>query len=71
MIEVNMMIYTLSVLVALLSVLLISQKVRRRKQKLVDPWGTRAPSPKKKMYAKERMAIPRMVPPPAYLFRRQ
>ena len=70
MVEVNMMIYTLSALVALLSVLLISQKVRRRKQKQVDPWETRAPSPNKKMYAKERMATPRMVPPPAYLFRR-
>ena len=71
MIEVNMMIYILSALVALLSVLLISQKVRRRKQKLVDPWETLAPSPKKRMYAKERMATPRMAPPPAYLFRRQ
>ena len=68
--EVNLMIYTLSTLVAFLTLVLFTQKVRRRKYKRVDPWQTHAPAPRNKTYAKERITQPRVMPPP-HLFRQR
>ena len=61
-------IYILSSLVALLTVILFSRKIRRSGKKQDDPWQTSAPTSQKKYLAKERVKQPRVAPPP-HLFR--
>ncbi|GIS44295.1 MAG: hypothetical protein CMA73_03765 [Euryarchaeota archaeon] len=68
MVSVDTVIYILSGLVALLTVILFSRKIRRSGKKQDDPWQTSAPTPQKSYLAKERIKQPRVVPPP-HLFR--
>ena len=68
MVSAGAVIYILSGLVALLTVILFSRKVRRSGKKQDDPWQTSALPSQKKYLAKERVKQPRVVPPPQ-LFR--
>ncbi|MBJ03398.1 MAG: hypothetical protein CMB65_01685 [Euryarchaeota archaeon] len=68
MVGADSVIYILSGLVALLTVILFSRKIRRSGKKQDDPWQTYAPAPQKNYLAKERIKQPRVVPP-AHLFR--
>ena len=68
MVSVDTVIYILSGLVALLTVIMFSRKIRRSGKKHDDPWQTAAPTRQKSYLAKERIKQPRVVPPPQ-LFR--
>lgn len=68
MVSADSVIYILSSLVALLTVILFSRKIRRSGKKQDDPWQTSAPTSQKKYLAKERVKQPRVAPPP-HLFR--
>lgn len=68
MFSADTVIYILSGLVALLTVILFSRKIRKSGKKQDDPWQTSAPKPQKNYLAKERIKQPRVVPPP-HLFR--
>ena len=68
MVGADAVIYILSGLVALLTVVLFSRKIRRRGKKQDDPWQMSAPTSQKKYLTKELIKQPRVVPPP-HLFR--
>jgi hypothetical protein len=70
MLDANLIIYTLSALVAFLTLILTTRMVQKKNRKRVNPWKIGTPSSRNRSHSKERISQPSEAPA-AHLFRQR